>query len=67
MYNPFVEIISLFPHNFVLFVYYNRTDVPPRKVSFMKEQYILQINEHLQKCDDLSLLDLILQLLDKSI
>lgn len=67
MYNPFVEIFSLFPHNFVMFLYYNGTDVPVRKVRFMKEQYIIQINEQLQKCNDISLLDLILQLLDKSI
>lgn len=33
----------------------------------MKEQYILLINEQLQKCDDVALLDLILQLLNKSI
>ena len=33
----------------------------------MKEEYILQIIEKLHKCDDLSLLDLISQLLDKSV
>ena len=33
----------------------------------MKEHYILQINEQLQKCNDVALLDLILALLDKSI
>lgn len=33
----------------------------------MKEEYVKQINEKLHKCSDLALLDLILQLLDKSI
>lgn len=33
----------------------------------MKEEYILQITEKLHNCDDLSLLDLISQLLDKSV
>ena len=33
----------------------------------MKEEYILQITELLHACDDLLLLDLISQLLDKSI
>ena len=33
----------------------------------MKDQYILQISERLNNCNDVSLLDLILQLLDKSI
>lgn len=33
----------------------------------MKEEYVKQINERLYKCVDLALLDLILQLLDKSI
>jgi hypothetical protein len=32
----------------------------------MKEQYILEITEMLQQCEDLALLDLILQLLQKS-
>lgn len=32
----------------------------------MKEEYIKKIVEILQKCDDLSLLDLILQILQKS-
>ncbi len=32
----------------------------------MKEEYLAQIIELLQKCDDLSLLDLILKLLQKS-
>lgn len=33
----------------------------------MKEEYISTIIEKLHKCDDLSLLDLISQLLDKSV
>lgn len=33
----------------------------------MKEQYILQINEQIQNCNDIALLDLILTLLNKSI
>ena len=33
----------------------------------MKEEYIARIIEQLHKCDDLSLLDLVYQLLDKSI
>lgn len=33
----------------------------------MKEKYIRQINEQLLKCTDLGLLDLILQILVKSI
>lgn len=33
----------------------------------MKEEYILQITELLHNCNDLSLLDLIFQLLDKSV
>lgn len=33
----------------------------------MKEEYISEITDLLHTCDDLSLLDLILQLLDKSI
>ena len=31
----------------------------------MKEQYILEINNLIQRCDDISLLDLILKLLLK--
>ena len=33
----------------------------------MKEQYILQINDLLQQCNDMALLDLILKILDKGI
>lgn len=33
----------------------------------MKEDYILQITDLLHTCDDVALLDLIYQLLDKSI
>lgn len=33
----------------------------------MKEEYICSIIEKLHKCDDLSLLDLIAQLLDKTV
>ena len=33
----------------------------------MKEEYILKISELLHVCDDVELLDLIFQLLDKSI
>ena len=33
----------------------------------MKEDYIVQINELMHKCDDVALLDLVFQLLDKSI
>ena len=33
----------------------------------MKEQYILQINEQLENCNDIALLDLILQILNKSV
>jgi hypothetical protein len=33
----------------------------------MKEEYLVQIIEKLHKCDDLSLMDLIYQLLDKSV
>jgi hypothetical protein len=33
----------------------------------MKEEYIKQITEKMYMCDDLSLLDLISQLLDKSV
>lgn len=33
----------------------------------MKEEYILQITELLHNCNDLTLLDLIFQLLNKSI
>ena len=32
----------------------------------MQQEYIIEINELLQKCEDISLLDLILQLLQKS-
>ena len=38
-----------------------------REICEMKEEYILQITEQLRACEDNSLLDLILQLLDKSI
>lgn len=33
----------------------------------MKEEYILQINDRLKRCEDVGLLDLILKILDKSI
>lgn len=33
----------------------------------MKEDYILQIIDLLHKCDDIALLDLVFQILDKSI
>ena len=33
----------------------------------MKEEYVVKINELLEKCNDLSLLDLIYKLLNKSI
>ena len=33
----------------------------------MKEDYVLQITELLHTCDDLALLDLILQILDKGV
>lgn len=33
----------------------------------MKEQYIAEIIQQLQKCEDLSLLDLIFKLLNKSL
>ena len=34
---------------------------------FMKDQYVLQINELLQQCNDMALLDLVLKILDKGI
>lgn len=33
----------------------------------MKEQYIIEINELLNQCNDISLLDLILRILNKTI
>lgn len=33
----------------------------------MKDQYILEINNYMKKCNDIPLLDLILKLLQKSI
>lgn len=33
----------------------------------MKEEYIKKINEFMNKCDDIGLLDLILRLLQKSV
>lgn len=33
----------------------------------MKEQYVADIIQRLEQCNDLSLLDLILQILDKSV
>lgn len=33
----------------------------------MKEEYILQITDLLHTCEDMALLDLVLQILDKSI
>lgn len=37
------------------------------KLNEMKEDYILQIVKLLRKCDDISLLDLIKKLLEKSV
>jgi hypothetical protein len=67
MYTPLLKNF----HSFltILRLLYNilGTDVPIRKVRFMKEQYILQINEQLENCNDIALLDLILQILNKSV
>lgn len=49
-------------------ILWNIRSAPGRQGEFaMKETYINQITEQLRLCDDLALLDLISQILDKSI
>ena len=67
MYTPLLKFFHFFLTILELLYTILGTDVPTRKVRFMKEQYILQINEQLQNCNDIALLDLILQILNKSI
>ena len=68
MYTPLLIFIHTL-HTILLYLYnIIGTDVLKLKgVINMRRQYIAEINEQLEKCNDVALLDLILTLLNKSI